>query len=209
MAWNGNYWETRTVDEDWGSGKFNSIAIDSAGRPHIAYANVRAETAGLRYATWTGQSWNVEVLEGGRGRARAIYSVALVLDKNDVPHITYTEVATGRVKYATRRGGTWQIEVVDTLVKVSYPDRNGIALDAQGKPYITYYDSGRGVLKLATARGSEWVRETIDENFSGFTSSAQIDHDAIWVTYADQMAGALKCAHRALGPTTTITQEKR
>ena len=207
VAWNGSYWESRTVDEDWGSGKFNAIALDSKGHPHIAYANVRAETAGLRYARWDGQSWNLEIIEGGRGRARSVYSVSMLLDKDDVPHITYTDVANSRVKYATRRGGSWQVEVVDVLAKVSYPDRNGIALDAQGQPYISYYDSGRGDLKIAFRRGQKWYGEIVDQNFSGFTSSLQIDHDAIWVTYADQVAGALKCARSSLEQA-AVSQER-
>jgi hypothetical protein len=29
FSWNGNYWEARTVDPEYGSGKFNSLATDS------------------------------------------------------------------------------------------------------------------------------------------------------------------------------------
>ncbi len=64
VTWNGKFWAVRTVDSTPGSGKFNSIATDSAGNLHVAYANVKSENAGLRYAHWNGQSWEVEVLEG-------------------------------------------------------------------------------------------------------------------------------------------------
>ena len=43
------------------------------------------------------------------------YSVMLVLDKNDNPHIAYTDVKKKLIKYATRQNGKWQIEVVDTI----------------------------------------------------------------------------------------------
>ena len=60
----GNYWEANTVDPQGGSGKFNSIAVDSKGNPHIAYANVRYESSSLRYASWDGKAWKTEILDG-------------------------------------------------------------------------------------------------------------------------------------------------
>ncbi len=103
-------------------------------------------------------------------------SVAIVLDKNDNPHITYMDVKNRVVKYATRRDGKWQIQAVDSVAQVGYPDRNGIAVDEEGHPYISYYDAGLGVLKLAHLNGQKWVTEVVDENFAGFTSSLQIAH---------------------------------
>jgi len=197
VSWNGKYWEGRTADPTPGSGKFNYMAIDSAGNPHIAYAVVRDDHAGLRYTSWDGHSWQVEILEG-IDRPFYVYSVSLVLDKADTPHIVYTDVANKRIKYATRPGGKWQFEVVDTLVKEGYPDRHGIGLDEQGTPYISYYDAGLGVLKLAYRKGQQWVSEVVDQGFAGFTSSLQIDHGTIWLTYADENAASLKCARRPL-----------
>src|SRR5258706_391555 len=91
VSWVGNYWQALTVDPQGGSGKFNSIAVDSKGNPHIAYANVKYENSGLRYASWNGESWKTEILEGASGPF-PVYSVALVLDKDDNPHIVYSDV---------------------------------------------------------------------------------------------------------------------
>lgn len=200
VSWNGSFWSVRTIDSVPGSGKFNFAVSDSKGYPHVAYANVKAENAGLRYAWWDGQTWHVEVLEG-IASAMPIYSVSLALDKQDVPHIAYTDVANRLVKYATRRGNKWELQVIDSLRQVAYPDRNGIALDADGNPYITYYDPGPGVLKMAHREGNGWVSEIVDENFTGFTSSIQIVGDSIWVTYADDNTHGLKCARRTLADT--------
>lgn len=207
VSWNGSYWESRTIDQTRGSGKFNSVASDSAGNLHVAYANVSAMTASLRYAFWNGKSWNVEVLEGIT-EPYTVFSVSMVLDQVDVPHITYTDVVNRRVKYATRRGGKWQFEVVDTLTRVSYPDRNGIAVDPQGRAYLTYYDPGQGALKLAYRRDQRWIAEVIDQSVAGFTSSLQINHAAIWVTYSDEGSGALKCAHGSLAQLASVSQER-
>jgi len=210
VSWIQNHWEARTVDAQGGSGKFNAIAVDSAGRPQIAYANVKYETAGLRYATWNGKSWQTEIIEGAT-LPFPIFSVAMVLDKNDQPHIVYTLTETGVVKYATRTGGKWVTQSVDSIRQVAYPDRNGIAVDAEGNPYLSYYDARGGVLKLAYRQDGKWIGELLDENYAGFTSSLAIDRDTLWVAYGDSLSGALKVAHRRLRAQverTTVTVSK-
>ena len=215
VTWNGKFWELTTVDSTKGSGKFNSIAVDSKGQPHIAYANVNYENAGLRYAYWNGKSWKTEILEGDgqpgptcAPRCETAYSVSMVLDKGDNPHVTYTDVPNHLVKYATKKDGHWRFEAVDSLAKEGYPDRNGIALDDVGNPYISYYDAGAGVLKVAHREGQKWAAEVVDQGFIGFQSSLQIDHGAIWVTFADLTGGSLKVAHRPLDGTDAPRQEK-
>jgi hypothetical protein len=197
VSWNGKYWEARTVDQSGGSGKFNSIAVDSAGHPHLAYANVKAETSGLRYAQWDGQSWKNEVLEG-QGGPYPIYSVALALDRNDTPHITYMDLTQRVAKYATRRDGKWQLHAVASFSREAYPDRNGITVDDNGNPYFTYYDASLGVLKLAYKTDNQWITEVVDRDFAGFTSSVEINNDTIWITYADESGARLKCARKPL-----------
>jgi hypothetical protein len=71
-------------------------------------------------------------------------------------------------------------------------------LDDQGNPYISYYDVGSGILKVAHRKDQKWVAEVVDRNFTGFTSSLQIDRGTIWLTYADEAGGGLKCARRSL-----------
>jgi hypothetical protein len=136
------------------------------------------------------------------------WSVSLVLDKNDNPHITYTDIPHLLVKYATKKDGHWRMEAVDSLAKEGYPDRNGIALDDLGNPYISYYDAGAGVLKVAHRQGQKWAAEVVDQGFVGFQSSLRIDHGVIWVTYMDQSGGGLKFARRPLERTDTPSQEK-
>jgi hypothetical protein len=193
----GDYWALRTVDSDSGSGKFNAIAIDSTGAAHVAYANVGAYRTGLRYARWNGKIWDAEVLEGGNVPL-GVYSVSIVLDKNNVPHIAYTDTTNKVVKYATRRGVKWQLQTVGAIAHEAYPDRNGIAVDAEGNPYISYHDAGSGVLKFAYNDGKQWITETVDGNGAGFTSSIRVHDGSIWITYAHGGDRALKCARRAL-----------
>ena len=208
ITWNGEFWALTTVDSDRGSGKFNSIAVDSKGHPHITYGNVNYENASLRYGYWNGESWKTEIVEGAGKPGSSCWSVSMVLDKGDNPHVTYTDVPHLLVKHATKKNGQWIIEAVDSLVKVGYPDRNGIVLDDQGNPYISYYDAGAGLLKVAHRQGQKWAAEVVDRGFAGLQSSLQIDHDAIWVTFADETGGRLKFAHRPLKETDAPRQEK-
>jgi hypothetical protein len=208
VAWNGSYWEVRTVDSAPGSGKFNFVASDSAGNPHIAYGNVKYENASLRYASWDGHSWRTEILEGAGKPGTSMWSVSLLMDKNDQPHIAYTDVINRLIKYATRSSGSWTTEVVDSLAKEGYPDRNGIALDEQGNPYVSYYDAGAGLLKVAHRKAGKWIVEVVDQNFAGYTSSLQIHTGTIYLTYEDENGRSLKFAHRPIEQPGQLSEQK-
>lgn len=203
VRWTGQFWANSTIDSTSGSGKFNSMATDSDGHAHIAYANVKYEDASLRYASWNGKSWDIEVLEGAQA-PYPVYSVAMVLGKKNIPDITYTEVVNHRIKYATRRTGKWRFEVVDSLSHEAFPDRNGIALDDNGNPYMSYYDGGRGILKMARRHGEKWTSDVVDTNFAGLTSSIQIANGEVLIVYYDSPSNSLKCARRMLEATDSI-----
>lgn len=211
IFWNGRYWASLYVDWAHGSGKFNSLAMDSTGRPQVAYANVTAETESLRYATWDGKSWKREIIEG-ISKAYPVYSVSMVLDKHDVPHIVYTALADRRVKYATRRNGKWEIEVVDSYMAAAegqgYWDRDGIVLDAEGNPYVSYFDKGLGVLKVAHRVNGRWVNEVVDKNMSGMDSSLAIADGMLWVSYAALYEQSFKVAHRPLTVVNTVSEDR-
>jgi hypothetical protein len=200
VTWNGQYWGVRTVDPEEGSGKFNSMATGPDGRIHLAYANVGAANAGMRYAYWDGATWHLEVVEGmDQTQGHYVgYSTCLAVDEAGDPHITYMDTSSPHVKYAVRNSGRWRVETVDSLARTGYPDRNSIALDEEGNPYLGYYDAGRGLLKVAHRESGKWLIETVDGNGAGFTSSLQIGGGTLWISYADDGSGGLKVAHRAL-----------
>ena len=204
VVWNGSYWDLKTIDPVIGSGKFNSMAINSHGYPEIAYSNTEYQNLSLRYARWDGNSWNAEIFAN---TVSSKWSVFMVLDKNDIPHIVYTDVGERRVKYATKRAGKWELEAVDSIVRHAYPDRNGIAVDGEGNPYVSYYDAGLGVLKVAHRVNGRWVAEVVDQDYAGYTSSIEIANDAIWLTYGDEGGERLRFAHRSISrPASSVRQ---
>ena len=195
ITWMGSFWELTTADSDFATGKFNSIAVDSAGRPHVVYANIWYEASSLRFADWDGSRWHKEILEGVDGKTYR-QAVILTLDKHDNPHIAYLDLNNMLVKYGTRVTGRWQMEAVASISRGAYPDRNGITLDENGSPYISFFDSGSTVLKVAYRKDQKWRTETVDTG--GFTSSIQIHAGTIWVTYSAGPGGGLKFARRNL-----------
>ncbi len=200
VSWTGQYWESRLVDSDEGSGKFNAMAIDPQGRLHLAYANVTTATAGMRYAYWDGRVWNLEHVEGqAENNGEYVgYSAIVALDEAGTPHLSYMNTSSPGVKYAVRRDGLWHTELVDTVSRVGYPDRNSLVVDASGRPFIGYYDAGVGLLKLARREAQGWVSEVVDGDGCGFTSSLQIDHGTIWISYTDGANGGVKVAYKEL-----------
>ena len=204
VTWNSSVWEVVTVDGDHGSGKFNSTAVDSSGRPHVAYGNVDPERASLRYARLDRTGWRHDILESGY--SGSWQAVIIIVDKHDIPHIAYSDVVNRVIKYATQVNGKWQIQAVDTVGKVAFPDHDGLALDEQGVPYISYYDEKNGRLKVAYRKEQRWVSEIVDEGFAGLTSSLQIHDGTIWVTYSAGSGGGLKFARRQLDSRDSATR---
>src|SRR5262249_28528878 len=150
----------------------NSIAVDSKGHLHLAYANVGASTEGLRYAFWDGAAWHNELVDGlEQNHGEAVgYSVFILVDRDGNPHITYSNEANPQVRYAVKKEGRWHLQIIDRLAAVGYPDRNSMTLDEAGRPYIGYFDAGLGVLKIAHQEGDQWFSEVVDGSSSGFSS---------------------------------------
>jgi hypothetical protein len=197
VSWTGEYWELRTIDADEGSGKFQSLALNEAGLPRVAYANVRSETSGLRFASWDGRQWSVERLEG-REAPIPMYSVAMALAPGDIPHIVYSDQRNRLIKHAVKRDGKWRMEVVDAVAAVGYPDQNGIDLDADGNIYLSYHDAGTGLLKVAYQDGGRWVSDVVDDGFSGFTNCLRVGGNSLWFTYGDMGGEQLRWARTEL-----------
>ena len=204
VTFNGKYWEALTVDGDNQSGKFNSMVMDSQGQKHLAYANVSAITAGVRYAFWDikGKLSRLEIVDDRQQNNTELvgHSLCMAVDKQGNPHLTYLNYSRPTVKYAVRKDGRWSVEPIESLAGAAYPDpvtRSQSTL--RGSPMSRYYDPGRGVLRLAHRDHQKWVIETVDGNRSGFTSSLQIDRGVIWITYADEENGGLKVARREIG----------
>jgi hypothetical protein len=199
VQWNGKYWEAETIDGENQSGKYNALASDQQGRVHLAYSNVGAQTAGIRYAVRNEGQWTAEAIEDIRvAKTHMGGGACLTVDKQGNPHIVYANETEHSIRYAYRNGKNWVLEKVGNNGKPVYADRYAIALAEDGTPFVGYYDGGTGDFTVAWKRGSVWVSQVVDTGGAGFTSSMSIHQGQLWVSYADESRGALKVAHRDL-----------
>src|SRR6185437_4501653 len=113
--WDGKAWYTETVDPQSATGKFNSLALDSKGKPHIAYSDV--DLGDLRYTTWTGSEWRFSIPESHQ-QAEGWVGIgsSIEVERAGIPHIAYVDVGHHYIKYATwHPEAGWKSQVVDTI----------------------------------------------------------------------------------------------
>ena len=148
----GGTWTTQTPDYSSGSGRYTSIAVDSADRPHIIhFADLINK---IKYTYHNGSDFVSEIVDSIN--SGTVQSPSLALDSVDLPHIVYYnyENSTHLLKYAHHDGLDWNLENVgDGSYYMS------VALDSNDRPHICYIHSG--ALKYSLFNGTTWVTEII------------------------------------------------
>jgi len=193
----GKTWYTQTVDPRLGMGKFNELALDSEGNPHIAYSDV--EGFNLQYAHWNGENWVFGTPDTSKLSSGWVGTgTSITVDKSGSPYISYFEVNRRKLKVAHKVGEQWQREEVDTLVgNADRIELTSIKLDSHGIPHIAYYDGGLGALKYATKTDSGWQTEIVDDSGDAgmYPSLAFTKEDVPYIAYYDSTNGMVKVAH--------------
>ena len=176
-------WSFTVVDSYYtGVCTAESLALDSAGDPHIAYLSSDQDT--LWYAHWTGEGWDIQQVDTGidSDLSGQISDVSIDVDGSGRPHISYNAdtdhwdsdnfylYSTHHLKYATLNGGVWDIQFVKR--DADSVEWNSLAVDGDGRPHICYYSyvelpaSPWFVNKVLYARwtGTEWVEEVVQQS---------------------------------------------
>lgn len=141
----GDEWAIETVDGEFRTGLFSSLAIDGSDAFHISYVRKSGPSAGeVRYAfrSSPGQPWQIttldtleEVLYGTGNGARNITS--LVLDSDGNPWIAYSDESV--IKLAVWTGSEWKTDVVAASGDKSLGQLVSLKLDAQDTPHLAFF----------------------------------------------------------------------
>lgn len=189
-------WLLRTVDFDTATGKWNQLAVDKNGMPHISYS---AFVSGhMKYASWNGKDWLVSAVEAPIGPKLMGLSMgnALALGPDGQAQISYFDERS--LKYAKQNGSTWSVERIDSIAPrgLGFEEyRSSIGIDSNGLPHIAYEDSG--FLKYAYYDGKRWNKQVVIPSGTSpflFNSLVVGPNDVIFMAYRDPMTGAVSLA---------------
>jgi hypothetical protein len=205
-------WLVKTIDWDAQTGKWNTMALDKKGMPHLSFdAYVSGQ---LKYAVWDGKAWVVQAIDArtdsqqpGRGMGNS-----LILDANGRAMISYFEDSA--FKYAKQtEDGKWAIETLaSTNPSGNWAGyRSSQALDNQGLPHLVYEDGG--MLRHMNWDGKVWHTQIIARPGAQrlrFASIAISSDNTIYISYCDPEDGSLKVAvGRPSATTATNEAEKK
>lgn len=207
-SFDGRQWTIETVDKRMETGKFNSVALDASGHPHIAYSHVA--WGDLLYAAWDGSRWNFGDVDSRRTHNDYVgIGNSIALDGSDNPHIAYLDSTKNLLKYAWLEGGRWKTEIVEDLAGRGEVDHVSLQVDRQNRVHVAYYDGGIGVLKYALRDDKGWRTSVVDDNGNvGKYPSLCLDaDDNPYIAYYALDDGALKIAHLT-GPVATVAEGK-
>jgi hypothetical protein len=196
--WNGEAWNITMVDSSTpGSGGPTSLAIDAAGRPHVAYYYL---TGFVKYAAWNGSDWSIDTVDqvgwpsmDGVREAR----VSLALDDSGVAHISYynrIDPTHGSLRYARRDGNDWQVQTLETGASAGW--YVSMVLDEADRPHMSY--SGSEGLRYIHWTGSSWIGQSVTAlgQPAEYISLALQSDDQPRISYLDPTDHILKYGYR-------------
>ncbi len=186
-VWNGSAWNHTPVDRGSFLGP-NSLAVDSSGIVHLAYAFFNAR---LQYATWDGVNWTIERVDT---RSLAVNYLSLALDSEDRPHIAYYGNAS--LNYASRSGQAWTLETVDASGNTGL--YASLAFDSRDVAHIAYRDLVTQELRYARQANGSWLLESVDSaGDPGWFASTTVDEEnVVHIAYYERLGSELRHARR-------------
>ena len=186
-VWNGSAWQRTPVDRGSFQGP-NSLAVDSSGSVHLAYAFFNTK---LQYAFWDGIDWIIEQVDT---RSLAVHHVSLSLDSEDRPHIAYYGDAS--LTYASRSGQAWTIETVDASGNTGL--YASLALDSLDIAHVAYRDFVSQELRYARRANGSWHVATVDSaGDAGWFASITVDEESVvHIAYYERLDSELRHARR-------------
>lgn len=156
------YQTNATSSSPWSSYKLDpgafdmSVAVDSNNKVHISYA----ASANLKYAT-NATSSSFSKYTVWDPAASSIQHTDIAVDSLGKIHISFRDLSTGDLGYATNASGAWATTSIDRST-ASVGAWTSIAVDSNDKIHIAYQDTTSNRLKYATnATTSAWSTQNV------------------------------------------------
>jgi hypothetical protein len=161
-------WFNMTLEKEYSSYATN-IAVDRNGSPHICFTPRE-----MKYASWDGKTWHVQVIDPGSGTAE--YNCSVAFSADNIPHLIWYQTRGAgnqgflHVKHAHLRDGIWMARTIDF-------DRecgkwNSLVLDPDGHPHVAYSVFPPGELKYSVFDGRDWHITLVDSPGKATTHNA-------------------------------------
>jgi Synergist-CTERM protein sorting domain-containing protein len=192
----GTDWQVQTVDtcERAESFYFPSIALDEDGGIHISYY-IGDNRNDLLYAYFDGQNWIKETVDTN-GDAGIYSSIAIDIDSEGDPCIGYGVEDTFEIRFASRKDGAWNVEMVTSDDSfLYYPS---MVLDSLDRPHFLYISQEEDAFHLnyLIYEGEGSVPRQVDrEEVWGSMPSLVLDqNDHPHIIYLERESGSMEYA---------------
>jgi hypothetical protein len=188
-------WYTQTVDSSARVGDHPSLALDSAGQPHISYHDI--DHRSLKYAYLTATGWYSVTVDSS---ANDFFYASLDLDNQDQPHIAYSAAGAWEFNYASFDGSDWGIRAVPLS---TYPlGAISIDVDDNEDVHLVYENWTNRALRYACYDGNDWHTAVVDGDpkETGKYTSLALDQDGYpHIGYYNAKHGSLKHIYKTSG----------
>lgn len=185
-TWDGNGWasidgkpftqQTGNVSKNIGESKYSCIALDSGGKPAIAWADDYGGNFDIYYIKWDGSRWvNVagqpypeNMANVSRSKGFSEYP-SLALDNNNNPVITWDDDTNGNLEvllvrwngkeWVTAEGQPYNETTANISKNAGTSEFASLALDAKGNPAVAWDDTSTQGTEILFIKfdGTQWV----------------------------------------------------
>lgn len=183
----GSTWTVEVASTSGNDGWYSGIVVISTV-PYIVF--YRLDTGDLMCAYKSGM-WTVEAVDTTVGAYVGSYASAAVV--GGAVAAAYYDFTNGNLKYASRSGGTWSYETVESTGNVGLYTS---LYEVNSQPAISYYDATNKQLKYARYNGATWdiaVVDTVSAEVGQYTSLKAIGNNPC-IAYYDVTQSSLKYA---------------
>lgn len=153
---------TRSIDApettllEHSSTRPTALVLDAGGVPHLAYSS-SGPPVSLQYQRG---SEAPEVIAIVSTRQYADLSIDLALNGVGTPGVVWSDAETGKLMYAEREAGRWNVQTIDAAgTASSFPS---LVFDPENRPHISFFDARTNDVRYAKRDAERWLVETVD-----------------------------------------------